>query len=156
MKVMWEITESKPWDNLTPLHEIMVQLGHLRQSYDQSSFYRMSDEICDILFQTIILMEFNDIKYKAIATNNILTKEEFLENIVIYFSKISELLMEKQGYRFCKNTLEKLENALENNISHVLNIIFNFIEVNNFSLESSYSVMLDESEKFIKERTYET
>ena len=156
MKVMWEVTESRPWDNLTPLHEILVQLGHLRQSYEPNSLYHMLDEVCDILFQTIILMEFNDIRYKAINTCNIITKEEFLENLIIYFSKASELLMEKYGQRFRKNTQKKLEEAIADNVSHILNLIFEFIEINNFSLELGYRTMLDESEKFINEKKYKT
>ena len=151
----FEITEKRPWDYLTVLNELSVQIGHIFTIDNDSETveaYRnitnLGDEISDVFFQLMLLIKYLDYDIKKIEYN---CNEYKLDSFMIAFGQVSEAILEKGGLRFNKPRpgFNNLEEYIYFKTSQLFSIIYNYSKEKNIDLDKEYSLMLDDANNFL-------
>jgi hypothetical protein len=154
LKERFLITEKKPWNYLTVLNELNVQLGHVFTIVSKTShneLYRninnLGDEISDVFFQLILLVYYCNYNIENIVYNS---KDDNLESFLVVLGQCSEALLEKDGLRFDKDRegYTNKDQYIMDSISKMFSIIYNYSK-DKIDIDKEYRLMLIDANNFL-------
>lgn len=153
--------KEKEWNSLTILLELSVQMGHVLCVMNKDNdcqelgrnFNNLGDELSDILLQLCNFINVENIEIKKIKRDNNY-KNNNIESMQILISQLTEVLMEKYGYRFYKEHENFLNynDFIEDRLIKLFSVIFNIADENNLELISDFEKMVKEANLFIEKK----
>ena len=154
LKERFKITEKMPWDYLTVINELNVQIGHVVSITSESShkeLYRninnLGDEISDVFFQLILLVYYCNYDIKKIEYNS---KDKTIESLLVVLGQCTEALLEKKGLRFNKprEGFKNIDEYILYKISNMFSIIYNYSS-DKCDIDKEYNLMLIDANGFL-------
>lgn len=150
--------------------ELNVQLGQLFSILEKTEerleperkFDDIGDELSDILLNLLYLSyleDFNFAEYISVGDIEVLKENSLksLKSLPIIFGKLSEAILEKNGYRFKKShgTFPNLESYIRTLISYIYVVIFVYAIDNNIAIEEEFQKMLESAYSFVEQKKTE-
>lgn len=158
LKKGFQITEDKPWDAMTVLNELYVQLGHLSFLIENNkktaeigrNIFNLGDEISDVFLQAFALT------WKLNIDLTKTFKEEDCGNTIndmcTLTGQITETVMEIYGFRHFKKRegFERLEDFLVYKINCLICVVFNFGLCYNIDMDKEFKTMIEDATSFLR------
>lgn len=171
LKERFRKTESKKWNIRTTCLEFIVQLGHLNYVIYKNccdlpcpfikDTENISDEICDLLFQTFNLANCINLNLseELVKTSLNLKKEmmnrsEIIIFIIHHIGNLCDCVLILEGFKERSNIdNQALINRAKDNIITIYIYLFDLAKMLNIQLDSSFEKMLSDTDNYL--RTYE-
>lgn len=158
LKKGFQITEDKPWDAMTVLTELYVQIGHLSFLIEKNektaeigrNIINLGDEVSDVFLQIFALT------WKLNIDLTKVFKEEncgsTINDMCTLTGQITETVMELYGFRHFKKRqgFDRLEDFLNYKINCLICVVYNFGISYNLDVNKEFKAMIDDASNFLK------
>jgi hypothetical protein len=158
LKKGFQKTENKPWDAMTVLSELYVQIGHLSYLIEKNestaekgrNIHNLGDEVSDVFLQIFALTWKHNLDLTEFF------KEEdvgaTINDMCTLAGQITETTMEMYEFRHLKSRegFETLEDFLKYKINCLVCVVYNFGKSYNLDMNKEFRAMIDDATNFLR------
>lgn len=163
-KAFWDFEDNK-WSAQTYCLELSIQLNHfifvtlcdgdvkeiIKENFRDLN--NIVDEICDVLYQVINVMNENDV---CLERDMKFSKELIMESqrkdiCNILCGQIGDAVLRKEHLKHSVMPVDKENELILTNCFYIMNIMFCYIEELNVNINEAFSKMLEEARGYIEQ-----
>ena len=158
LKERFKSIEDKPWDSLTVMAELNVQIGHVFTVLKDCqgliepgrAINNLGDEISDVLLQLSYLAYLEGVTFEDASQYDSDPYSE-VEGLTVLGGELGEALLEKNGYRFRKPRagFASIDDFIKNRIKRMMVIALKLGNKANLDLGLEFGLMCADATHFV-------